>query len=75
MTEEQESPPRYLRFVRALLLSSVVTASLAAAGCDEAEPEEDAGVTMDAGVDAGIPDSGNVVDGPLPPPDLPRARV
>lgn len=59
--------PRYLRFVTALVLGAAVsTVPLALTGCDDDSPPADAAV--DAPVDAS-----QVVDGPLAPPDLPRA--
>ena len=62
--------PRYKRFVRALVVGSAIATVPLAAGCGESRTPTDAGVT-----DAEVPtDRGfAVVDGPLPPPDLPRA--
>lgn len=73
--------PRYLRFVTALVLGTAAAAGLAACRDDENIPD-DAPVAIDA-VDTAIDatdtpidtpiDMGAVVDGPLPPPDLPRS--
>ena len=65
--------PRYLRFVTALLLGAAAATAPQLAGCGSSttpnppDPEPDP--------DAEIPDASTVVDGPLPPPDLPRARL
>jgi len=75
--------PRYLRFVRALLLGSTlaVVPLTAACGDDDDDDCADCGDDDDDGMDdAGMPDSGPIdgpvaVDGPLPPPDLPAARA
>jgi hypothetical protein len=57
------------RFLAALVLgSAVVVAPIALTACgDDAHPTP---------IDAGIPDANNTsVDGPLAPPDLPRAAL
>jgi hypothetical protein len=70
---DSPTPPRFLRFVTALVLGTAVGAIPATlAGCDEGGDDPP---PVDARVDAptdGMPDMGVVVDGPLPPPDLPR---
>lgn len=68
---------RYQRFLRALVVGSIAATVPVAIGCsDDATPMSDAGPAMDAGpADAGrSTDAGPIVavDGPLPPPDLPR---
>lgn len=55
--------PRYLRFVTALVLGTAAVSAVAACGGDD-DP-----APVDAAVDA------TVVDGPLPPPDLPRSMA
>jgi hypothetical protein len=72
MCESPPAPPRYLRFVAALVLgSAAVVAPVAIAGCgDDGVPIP---IEPDAAVDAPIDADNNVVDGPLHPPDLPRA--
>jgi hypothetical protein len=54
--------PRYLRFVTALVLGTAAVTAAAACELDD----KDSPPRPDAAVDAGV------VDGPLPPPDLPR---
>lgn len=73
MSNETEENPRYLRFLRSLLMGSALAAApLTAASCTDEEEEcvdEECSNSPDpdAMVDAGV-----VVDGPLPPPDLPK---
>lgn len=58
--------PRYLRFVAALVLgSAAAVAPVALGGCDDDTSR----------IDAAPPDGGAGVDGPLHPPDLPRAAL
>jgi hypothetical protein len=73
--------PRYLRFVTVLLLGAAATAVPFAIGCSDDAPPPDAALVdggpdaaIDATFDAAIVDAPTeVVDGPLAPPDLPRA--
>lgn len=68
-------PPRYLRFVAALVLgTAAVAVSPMLTGCEDDErPPIDAALPP---IDAEIPDADeNIVDGPLHPPDLPRAAA
>ena len=64
MTESPPpEPPKYLRFLAALVLgSAAVVVPVALGACDGDPPAPDAMV-----------DAGGAVDGPLHPPDLPRA--
>lgn len=70
----EQPPPRFLRFVTALVLGAAVTAiPVAVVGCgggDDDVPWPDDAVVVDAGTDA--VDAPVPVDGPLPPPDLAR---
>ena len=72
MTDQEPvgpQPPRYLRFARALLLG----AGLAAAPVVLSQCGGDTKPGLDAAVfDAGPTDGATAVDGPLPPPDLPK---
>jgi hypothetical protein len=65
---DDAAAPRYLRFVTALVLgAAITTAPVALGACGDDEPPQ---------VDASVPPDGSgAVDGPLPPPDLPRAAV
>ena len=63
-------PPRYLRFVTALLLGAAIAAPVAVvvmSGCSDEGDDADDEPPIDSRFDAAV-----VVDGPLPPPDLPR---
>jgi hypothetical protein len=66
MVDDDDAPtqppraPRYLRFVTALVLGTATVTAVVACGDDDPP-------RVDARVDAGV------VDGPLPPPDLPRS--
>lgn len=65
---EADHSPRYLRFARALLLGTTVAATAAvASGCGDDTVERADGAVKDA---SPVP-----VDGPLPPPDLPKAAA
>lgn len=71
---EQPPPPRFLRFVTALVLGTAVTAipvAIGACGGDDDVPWPDDAVAIDAGPGDAI-DAPAPVDGPLPPPDLAR---
>ena len=62
-------PPRYLRFLRTLVLGSAIAGLPMTAACsDDCEDAE-----CSEGWVPLPPDAGPVaVDGPLPPPDLPK---
>ncbi len=67
--------PRYLRFVTALVLGAAVAAvPLALGACGDETAPADARADARA-PDATVPIDSGVVDGPLPPPDLPRAAL
>ena len=66
-------PPKYVRFLAALVLgSAAVIAPVALGACGGGSPPPP---EPDAMVDASPIDSSGVVDGPLHPPDLPRRSI
>lgn len=76
MNAKGPPPPRYLRFLRSLVVTGAVASVPLMSACSEDEGEETDCAEGDCGpADSGIADAGEpvVVDGPLPPPDLPVA--
>lgn len=75
MDDPRAPAPRYLRFATALLLGAAATTAIAATAattltaCGDDLGDPGPGPSVDA-----MPpvDMDSVVDGPLPPPDLPR---
>ncbi len=73
MSDESETNPRYLRFLRSLVVGSALASiPLAAAACDMNSDCDDCESTTDATTADATTDASVVVDGPLPPPDLPK---
>jgi hypothetical protein len=79
MTDPSPStpPPRYLRFVTALLLGAAIAGPVALVVTTSGCADEDGGCVTDCSDDEPDPDarfdaSQVPVDGPLHPPDLPR---
>jgi hypothetical protein len=69
---EAEVNPKYLRFLRSLVVGTALAALPLSTACSDDEdcPGDSCMPTdPDAMADAGVP---VVVDGPLPPPDLPK---